>query len=257
MTETAEQTKARVRAMAQLGALFGQRAFRCPHCSAYSQHGWYRLLGKHFSEFNAALALEPLNIAGFGTTTDFVCQIGGITASQCAACQGICIWRAGRCVDPVDRPAVPPPSTDMPADVKADYEEAADVLARSPRAAAALLRLAVEKLCRNLGKSGDINKMIASLVQDGLPKRVQQALDTVRVIGNEAVHPGSIDLRDDPETATTLFQLVAFIVDRMITEERKIDALYQALPAGKRDGIEARDNTAPKPVSSAAKPTTA
>jgi hypothetical protein len=37
---------------------------------------------------------------------------------------------------------------------------------------------------------------------------VQQSLDIVRVIGNDAVHPGQIDLTDDIETATKLFVLI-------------------------------------------------
>ena len=50
----------------------------------------------------------------------------------------------------------------------------------------------------------DINADIAALVQDGLTERVQKALDTVRVIGNKAVHPGTLDFRDEPAIAGAL-----------------------------------------------------
>lgn len=50
---------------------------------------------------------------------------------------------------------------------------------------------------------------------------LQQALDSVRVIGNEAVHPGTMDLRDDVFTVLSLFGLVNFIVQKAITDEEK------------------------------------
>ncbi|MBQ7074264.1 hypothetical protein IJM86_04305 [bacterium] len=51
------------------------------------------------------------------------------------------------------RPNVSPaplPNEDMPSDVKEIYEEARQVSAFSPRAAAALLRVSLEKLTANL-----------------------------------------------------------------------------------------------------------
>ena len=129
----------------------------------------------------------------------------------------------------------------MPPAVLDDYEEAASICVKSPRAAAALLRLALEKLCHALGKSGTINLMIGDLVKDGLPSRAQQAFDAVRVIGNEAVHPGEIDLRDDLDTVLTLFKLLNLIVEKVITEPKEIDQIYSGLPPGKLKGIEDRD----------------
>ena len=93
-----------------------------------------------------------------------------------------------------------------------------------------------------VGESGkNIDADIASLVKKGLDVRVQQALDIVRVIGNESVHPGQMDLRDDHDTVTELFRLVNLIADVMISQPKAIDAMYNALPASKLKGIENRD----------------
>ena len=70
---------------------------------------------------------------------------------------------------------------------------------------------------------------------------IQQALDVVRVVGNNAVHPGAIDLDDSPETVSALFLLINAIADRMITQRKKVAELYGALPASVREAITKRD----------------
>ena len=130
----------------------------------------------------------------------------------------------------------------MPELLLLDFEEARSILAKSPRASAALLRLCVQKLCIELGESGrNINDDIASLVSKGLPIEVQQALDIVRVVGNEQVHPGELDVRDDPALAVELFDLINFIIEDRIRRPKEIKKLYEKLPQSKRDAIEKRD----------------
>jgi hypothetical protein len=73
---------------------------------------------------------------------------------------------------------------------------------------------------------------------------MQQALDAVRVIGNEAVHPGELDLSDDVETASSLFGLVNIIAEEMISRKKRVQAVYDKIPASKRDGIDARNTRA-------------
>lgn len=134
------------------------------------------------------------------------------------------------------------PNDDLPQEVKDDYIEAASILSYSTRGAAALLRLAIQKLCNYLvDGEGDLNTKIGELVNQGLNRKVQQALDIVRVIGNEAVHPGQIDLKDDINTASQLFRLVNIIGHQMITEPSEVDAMFNSLPEAKKQQIEKRD----------------
>lgn len=55
------------------------------------------------------------------------------------------------------------PSQDMPDDVAADYLEARTIFEASPRSSAALLRLAIQKLCKHLGQTGKISMTISVL----------------------------------------------------------------------------------------------
>jgi len=192
-------------------------AFNCPKCGAYANQDW----SEHWAEDRE--------------------HISGLKTARCSRCKEHSIWWWGGLIFPATTP-VESPSNDLPTEVRRDYEEAGQIVQKSPRAAAALLRLAIQKLCTSLGGSGDnLNKDIARLVQEGLPAKVQKMLDTVRVIGNHAVHPGEINLDDQPQTAGTLFRLVNIIAEKMITEPKEIDALYGSLPEKEREQIEKRD----------------
>lgn len=134
---------------------------------------------------------------------------------------------------------------DLPSDCLDDYNEAKDIFERSPRGAAALLRLVIQKLMVHLEQPGkNIDSDIKALVKSGLPLRVQQALDVCRVVGNNAVHPGAIDLQADPSQARALFGLVNYIVQDQITRPREVEELFEALPEGAREAITKRDRSA-------------
>ncbi len=87
----------------------------------------------------------------------------------------------------------------------------------------------------------NINTDIAALVKAGLNVQVQQALDIVRVIGNNAVHPGQIDLQDNKEIAESLFGLVNIIAEKMISEPKHVESIFDNLPDGVKKQIEERD----------------
>lgn len=131
----------------------------------------------------------------------------------------------------------------MPDDVKADYDEARSIVTLSPRGACALNRLAVQKLVDGLVPGrGDLNDKIGKLVESGLSETVQQALDALRVIGNNAVHPGELDLQDDTETAVALFDCMNLIVEDRIARPSRINSLYDRLPDRAKAAIQRRDD---------------
>lgn len=152
------------------------------------------------------------------------------------------MWMDGKMVIP-DMEGVPYPNDDLDDEIKGDYMEARSILTRSPRGAAALLRLALQRLCKQLGENGkDINADIANLVKKGLRPSIQRSLDIVRVTGNESVHPGALDMKDNREVALRLFELINLIAEVMISEPKKIDELYdKVVPEEKQKAIAGRD----------------
>ena len=200
--------------------------YTCPHCNTISQ------VEKTTHRFQS-----DLYDTGGGTMS----IRNQLTIHKCQCCGKKIIWIDNIYAYPdiIAEEANP----DMPESVKQLYEEAGLIYNKSPRAACALLRLAIDRLCNELGENDrDINKNIGALVKKGLPQSVQQALDVVRVIGNKAVHPGQITFDvDDTGTATMLMRLINIIVERMITEPNEINSLYQGLPESVKESIKKRD----------------
>lgn len=180
---------------------------------------------------------------GHGSTNRNLGTVPTIALARCEACSRESIFIGGQIVLPGDSDA-PPAAPDLPGELLDDYEEARAILPRSPRGSAALLRLVLQKLLPHLGATKTaIDAAIGELVASGKIKtQIQQALDTVRVIGNESVHPGEMDLKDDRETALALFRIINLIVETEITEPKRLDALYSSLPKNKLDGISRRDS---------------
>ena len=171
--------------------------------------------------------------------------VTNLNLCRCFSCGQFSVWNSATLIFP--RIASPmTPNADMDEDIRNDFLEAAAVLDISPRGSAALLRLCVQKMSVQLGEKGkNINDDIGALVRKGLDVRIQQALDVVRVVGNSAVHPGQIDMRDNSATARKLFDLVNLIADTMISQPKAVEAMYQGLPAGQLKGITDRDERKP------------
>lgn len=247
-----------------------QIAFNCPHCGALTQQFWFtayaepmrkgeaprRFTEKGLEELNLDHIQDPVLLRRardwarkmargrpFLEPQQEQCdfRLENVSVSRCYNCDDVSLWIYNRLVWP-QKGEGPLPNPDLPEDVQDDYMEASRILDLSPRGAAALLRVGIQKLCKHLGEKGrNIDTDIASLVKKGLDKQVQQALDVVRVIGNNAVHPGQIDLHDDRATAENLFGLVNLIAEIMISRPKHVDEMYAKIPQGALDAIARRD----------------
>jgi hypothetical protein len=205
----------------------GLNGFNCPfdQCNAYAKQNWKSV----YTRF-----MRP------GHHTEYP-EVPNLKLAFCDHCGQFSLWIGSTLVHPRTMSA-PPHHADMPENIRIDYEEARAVFDRSPRSSAALLRLAIQKICVELGLPGkNLNDDISKLVEKGLPVRIQQSLDIVRVVGNEQVHPGTLDVRDDPAMAMMLFELVNLIIEDRIASPKRIAELYAKLPQDKRDHIEKRD----------------
>lgn len=135
------------------------------------------------------------------------------------------------------------PQNDMPDDVKKDFNEAKSIFNESPKAAAALLRLSLQKLCIHLGEKGkNINDDIKELVKKGkLSSDIAQAADTIRITGNNAVHPGEMDDNDIDFIASKMFGLINLIIRKTISEPKEVKELFVLTPEKAREAIVKRD----------------
>lgn len=227
---THQKYKKRVTEMSYVLPEISKSSFHCPCCGTYAHMKWYQ----------------------FSKNT----QVRPYTEAECSHCAKSSLWLIHRTQNQQGtiRPTegvmlypeiglAPVPELDMPEDVKLDYEEAAKIATKSPRGAAALLRLGLQKLCIHLGKEGkNINDDIRALAADNiLSPMVIKVADTVRITGNNAVHPGRMSPDDVDQVSLKLFDLLNFIVRKAITEPRELEALYNKTPSGVRASAEKQD----------------
>lgn len=218
---------------------FKGESFACPHCGAFSQMTWESLFyncpkgGYYTSDFWHVTCASCKQPHIWMQTNNYIYEIGESYAS-------------GTIIYP-DATGIAPPSEDMPDDIKKDYLEAASIYQKSPRGAAALLRLCLQKLCIHLGCKGKkIDDDLAELAKkEILPNKIIKAADVVRITGNNAVHPGAICDDDFDGIAIKLFDLINIIVQYAITEPKVIQRLFETMPEGPRQAAENRDK--PKP----------
>jgi hypothetical protein len=199
---------------------YSEKNFNCPNCGVLAFQNWD------------------------STYRDTRASISNLHVASCQNCKRLSIWYEQKMVHPKKLTA-PLAHEDMPNSVQVIYNEARNVAPDSARAAAALLRVALEKLTEELGETeGNLNTRIGNLKSKGLPQKVIQSLDVVRIFANEGgSHAGEIDLsgKDNEEIVIKLFKLINFIVEKTITENNEIEAMYGTIPDNKRDGIDNRD----------------
>lgn len=216
--------------------------YHCPHCQVFAEQKWSHIsaVGDAHSHRNSYGGItKASNIYNLSHKSMTLSQ--DWTVSFCEHCRNISIWHGKRMIYPKTI-QIESPNTDLSKEIQRDYLEAANILNDSPRAAAAILRLALQKLCIQLGEKGhNINDDIASLVKKGLNPTIQKSLDALRITGNNSVHPGEIDLTEDVPRVTKMFNIVNFIAQKMITEQKEIAEFYAALPTDSKEAIKKRD----------------
>lgn len=222
--------------------IHSQGEYHCPHCGVYAKQKWSHLsaVGDVYTQYETWGSVESRsNLTGRATLNGNLPEEW--TVSSCEHCESLALWKGSNMIFPKTI-VVEQPNQDLSDEIQADYLEAANVLNDSPRSSAAILRLALQKLCIQLGEKGEnINNDIGSLVKKGLNPTIQKSLDILRITGNNAVHPGELDLKEDVKRVVKLFSLLNFIAEKMITEPKEISAFYDDLPDGAKQAIEKRD----------------
>ncbi|NQV70073.1 MAG: DUF4145 domain-containing protein [Pseudohongiella sp.] len=230
-------------------AQFESEVFECPHCGTIAQQSWFSAMDASYKIYSAmehlyfnyrssidehsqshVLKFLKYMESEFGSSFQKLVP-KELSISSCASCPDLTVWIDRKIVYPkhID---VTEPNSDLSEDIQNDYREAALIIAGSPRGSTALLRLALQKLLVQIGKEGkDISNDIAILVEEGLSPKIQQTLDLLRVTGDDAVHPGQIDINDSREMATKLFQLLNLIAEELITIPKELNELYSELLA--------------------------
>lgn len=243
-----------------------QLAFNCPHCHALARQFWFSVHADPLKADEKPVVANGETVAAlmFGDAEEGERErevkwaegmpsgrpllrvhrefrnrdVQNVSISYCFNCNEICLWVVDQMVWP--RCATgPEPKLHASPEVRRETEAASHMLDASPRGAAAFLRLATEKLCKELGGSEESAKPeMAPLCQDEVDARVQRVLDAMRIIESNAVPPDHVGVGDTRATAETLSGLVNLICEKMIMEPRHLQALYAKVREGAQNGIE-------------------
>ena len=244
----------------ELLPVYKSEKFKCPHCQVTSQQRWFdqglassaanQILNRVYYDYRAKIkdyqqnAIEAfIQVVNAANTREMIQYVPAkFSVAICLACNDISLWVNRELVYP-RKTSIPPPNNDMDDDIKDLYHEASIIFGDSPKGSTAILRLALQKLLKQIGKSGkNINNDIKELVNEGLSPKIQQALDLLRVIGNNAVHPGQIDVDDNSTIALKLFHILNFIAEEMITKPKELEFLYNdVIPEETKEHIKQRD----------------
>jgi len=213
-----------------------KQSFTCPRCGVLAQQKWYPLrydprnwiawisewaqaisIERDYSSFNQFLSrVSELPSA----LTPVVESQNHLTIAFCQHCYGFTLWLGDAMIYPQVGEA-PPPHEEMPPQIRKLYEEARGVLPASPRASAALLRVALEGLLEEAGyKQGRLADRLQKAHEDGkLSASTYKVAETLRYAGNAAVHyePWKIDPSQGEEDREMVYHLFTFVND--VTEE--------------------------------------
>lgn len=245
--------------MTQRAVEVGDARFVCAHCRADAQQVWADLeirarvnSGQTYIIFSDG---QRWSIEGTGIRyTGSGAMQPEWRATICAVCGLGSVWRDEQRMFPRSS-TVLPVHPDAPEAVAELYEEARNVLPISRRASAALVRATLERLLRELDpdhRGKRLDELIAQL-RGQIREPLWKFLTAIRVVGNDTLHAEEGELAvlylggDTDEIIEPLFEAVNTLIEELVTQPAKAEALYALIPEAKRDAAERKSRTAPKP----------
>jgi hypothetical protein len=167
--------------------------------------------------------------------------------SRCYNCKGFTVWVRDRLVFPVRVEEAPPDIVELDfeevandvqgtvenvqerdehvqtnaEDVESeDFEEAAAILNKFPRGAAALTRICIQKMMPLVkGNAKNLDENFSSLVRKGLEVEIQQAMDVLQVVRKSPLQPSEVDLKEENETAKKVLNSLRDILERRMLKK--------------------------------------
>ena len=232
----------------------GAESFSCPHCNAVADQDWYSLFLKQENATDVVvLTLEALMLAKGNESDQFLqhlkdnvlayeyqehsrtlkVKLLNFHVSRCYNCKGFTVWVRDRLVFPVrgDEPpdvvevdfeevAEDVQETAEDEEVSEDFEEAAAILNKFPRGAAALTRVCIQNMMPLLEQTGkNLDENISSLVRKGLEVEIQQVMDVLQVVRKSPLQTTDFDLKEENETAKQFFNSLERILERRMLKK--------------------------------------
>jgi len=229
-----------------------KRSFTCPRCGVVAQQKWYPLLYDPgdwiawISKWAQAISRER-DYSSFDQFLKQVSELPSVlipvtelpqnrlTIAFCQHCHRFTLWLGDAMIYPRVGEA-PPPHEEMPPQIRKLYEEARGVLPASPRASAALLRVALEGLLEEAGhRQGRLADRLEKAREDGkLSAGTYELAEVLRYAGNAAAHyePWKIDPsqgEEDREMVYHLFVFVNYVTDELIAKPRQIGEMARKI----------------------------
>ena len=232
----------------------GAESFSCPHCHAVAHQDWYSLFLKPENATEVVvLTLEALMLAKGSESDHFLrhlennvlayeyqeqprnlkVKLLNLHVSRCYNCKGFTVWVRDRLVFPVrgDEPpdvvevdfeevAEDVQETAEDEEVSEDFEEAAAILNKFPRGAAALPRVCIQNMMPLLKENAkNLDENISSLVRKGLEVEIQQAMDVLQVVRKSPLQTTEFDLKEENETVKKFFNSLERILERRMLKK--------------------------------------
>jgi hypothetical protein len=105
-------------------------------------------------------------------------------------------------------------------EVSEDFEEAAAILNKFPRGAAALTRVCIQNMMPLLKENAkNLDENISSLVRKGLKVEIQQAMDVLQVVRKSPLQTTEFDLKEENETVKKFFNSLERILERRMLKK--------------------------------------